>query len=136
MTMTDPIADMLTRIRNANIAMHDLTEMPSSKLKVALARILQQEGYIEGYEVADDPKRLNVAFLSGKPDVKALDAVDRATYEPDVFEYTGGREIYLWLPGGMGRTKIMQPLSEKKLGVRMTVRNWNTVLKLAELTQA
>ena len=57
MTMTDPIADMLTRIRNANIAMHDLTEMPSSKLKVALAKILQQEGYIEGFEVADDPKR-------------------------------------------------------------------------------
>ena len=55
--MTDPIADMLTRIRNANIAMHDLTEMPSSKLKVALAKILQQEGYIEGFEVADDPRR-------------------------------------------------------------------------------
>ena len=49
MTMTDPIADMLTRIRNANIAMHDLTEMPSSKLKVALAKILLQEGYIEGF---------------------------------------------------------------------------------------
>ena len=57
MTMTDPIADMLTRIRNANIAMHDLTEMPSSKLKVALAKILLQEGYIEGFETADDPKR-------------------------------------------------------------------------------
>ena len=57
MTMTDPIADMLTRIRNANIAMHDLTEMPSSKLKEALARILTREGYIEGFEVADDPKR-------------------------------------------------------------------------------
>jgi small subunit ribosomal protein S8 len=49
--MTDPIADMLTRIRNANIAMHDLTEMPSSKLKVALAKILEQEGYIEGFQV-------------------------------------------------------------------------------------
>ena len=55
--MTDPVADMLTRIRNANIAMHDLTEMPSSKLKEALAVILLREGYIEGFEVADDPKR-------------------------------------------------------------------------------
>ena len=49
MTMTDPIADMLTRIRNANIAMHDVTEMPSSKVKEALAKILLQEGYIEGF---------------------------------------------------------------------------------------
>ncbi len=57
MTMTDPIADMLTRIRNANIAMHDLTEMPSSKLKEALAKILEREGYIEGFEIADDPSR-------------------------------------------------------------------------------
>ena len=55
--MTDPVADMLTRIRNANIAMHDLTEMPSSKLKEALAGILLREGYIEGFEVADDPTR-------------------------------------------------------------------------------
>ena len=48
MTMTDPIADMLTRIRNANVAMHDEVRMPSSKLKEALAAILQQEGYIAG----------------------------------------------------------------------------------------
>ena len=57
MTMTDPIADMLTRIRNANIAMHDEVRMPSSKLKEALAEILQKEGYIEGYDVADDADR-------------------------------------------------------------------------------
>ena len=51
MTMTDPIADMLTRIRNANVAMHDEVTMPASKQKVALAEILQKEGYIEGYAV-------------------------------------------------------------------------------------
>ena len=49
MTMTDPIADMLTRIRNANVAMHDEVRMPSSKLKEALAQLLQKEGYIEGF---------------------------------------------------------------------------------------
>ena len=49
--MTDPIADMLTRVRNANTAMHDEVRMPSSKQKVALATILQQEGYIGGFEV-------------------------------------------------------------------------------------
>ncbi len=57
MTMTDPIADMLTRIRNANIAMHDQAIMPSSKVKENLARILLQEGYIEGWDAADDPTR-------------------------------------------------------------------------------
>ena len=57
MTMTDPIADMLTRIRNANVAMHDDVRMPSSKLKESLAELLQKEGYIEGFSVADDPGR-------------------------------------------------------------------------------
>jgi small subunit ribosomal protein S8 len=57
MTMTDPIADMLTRIRNANVALHDKVRMPSSKQKEALARILQQEGYISGFDVVDEPGR-------------------------------------------------------------------------------
>jgi small subunit ribosomal protein S8 len=51
--MTDPIADMLARIRNANKAMHESTSMPSSKLKVEIARILQEEGYIKGYRVEE-----------------------------------------------------------------------------------
>jgi small subunit ribosomal protein S8 len=50
--MTDPIADMLTRIRNANTAMHDEVRMPSSRQKVALAKVLESEGYIGGFEVA------------------------------------------------------------------------------------
>ncbi|MBV8386970.1 MAG: 30S ribosomal protein S8 [Acidimicrobiia bacterium] len=57
MTMTDPIADMLTRIRNGNVAMHDTVRMPSSKLKEALAGILAREGYIDGFDVADEPSR-------------------------------------------------------------------------------
>ena len=55
--MTDPIADMLTRIRNANVAFHDDVAMPSSKLKEAVAVILEREGYITGFEVAADPSR-------------------------------------------------------------------------------
>ncbi|MBA3981978.1 MAG: 30S ribosomal protein S8 [Acidimicrobiia bacterium] len=54
--LTDPIADMLTRVRNANTAMHDEVRMPSSKKKVALAQVLQSEGYISGYEVSPSPK--------------------------------------------------------------------------------
>jgi len=53
MTMTDPIADMLARLRNANSAYHDTVAMPHSKIKAHLAEILQREGYIAGFEVAD-----------------------------------------------------------------------------------
>jgi small subunit ribosomal protein S8 len=56
MTMTDPIADMLTRLRNANSAYHDAAAMPSSKLKTKIAEILQQEGYIAGWTVNDVEK--------------------------------------------------------------------------------
>ena len=54
MTMSDPIADMLTRIRNANTAKHDTVDIPSSKMKLAIADILVKEGYIKGYEVIED----------------------------------------------------------------------------------
>jgi len=51
MTMSDPIADMLTRIRNANTAKHDSVDIPSSKMKIAIANILVEEGYVEKYEL-------------------------------------------------------------------------------------
>lgn len=55
--LTDPIADMLTRIRNANMALHDVVRMPTSKLKVGVAKVLVDEGYISGYDVeGDGPK--------------------------------------------------------------------------------
>ena len=54
MTMTDPIADMLSRVRNANNARHETVSMPSSKIKVNIAEILKQEGYIEDYKVEDE----------------------------------------------------------------------------------
>jgi len=57
MTMTDPVADMLTRIRNANTALHDEVTMPSSKFKESLADLLKAEGYIVDYEAGDDPNR-------------------------------------------------------------------------------
>ena len=57
MTMTDPIADMLTRLRNGNVAYHDEVRMPSSKLKEALAAVLQREGYVAGWNSEEDPSR-------------------------------------------------------------------------------
>jgi small subunit ribosomal protein S8 len=57
MTMTDPIADMLTRVRNANVAMHDTVRMPGSKLKMSLASILEREGYIAGFSTTEEESR-------------------------------------------------------------------------------
>jgi small subunit ribosomal protein S8 len=57
MTMTDPIADMLTRLRNANVAMHDTVRMPGSKLKSSLASILEREGYISGFTTTTEASR-------------------------------------------------------------------------------
>lgn len=104
MTMTDPIADMLTRIRNANIAMHDLTEMPSSKLKEALAQILQREGYIEGFEVADDPRRPgNKLTITMKytPDRKRTISGIKRISKPGLRVYMSATDVPRVL-GGMG----------------------------------
>ncbi|MGZ8801617.1 MAG: 30S ribosomal protein S8 [Mycobacterium sp.] len=62
MTMTDPIADMLTRLRNANSAYHDRVVMPHSKIKVHIAEILQQEGYVAGWTVEDGDKGKTLAI--------------------------------------------------------------------------
>ena len=58
MVMTDPIADMLTRIRNANQMRNELVEMPSSKIKVEIAKILKEEGYIADYSVSNEDKKV------------------------------------------------------------------------------
>lgn len=55
--LTDPIADMLTRIRNANMALHDTVEMPGSRLKADVARVLEEQGYIAGWETSSDGTR-------------------------------------------------------------------------------
>ena len=57
MTMTDPIADMLTRVRNANTVKHDTVDVPASNIKKEIARILLEEGFIRGYDVIEDGKQ-------------------------------------------------------------------------------
>jgi len=74
MTMTDPIADMLTRIRNANVAMHDDVTMPSSKLKESLAEVLQKEGYIQSFRVDQEEGRPSKTLTI---DMKYSDARER-----------------------------------------------------------
>jgi len=102
--MTDPVADMLTRIRNANIAMHDLTEMPSSKLKEALAGILLREGYIEGFDVADDPKRpgnkLTITMKYTPERKRTISGIKRVS-KPGLRVYMAANRVPRVL-GGMG----------------------------------
>ena len=82
MTMTDPIADMLTRLRNANQAYHDSVTMPYSKLKQGVAEILKAEGYITSFEVADDPtggvaKTLTITLKYGRNRERSIAGVRR-----------------------------------------------------------
>jgi small subunit ribosomal protein S8 len=104
MTMTDPIADMLTRIRNANIAMHDEAVMPSSKVKEALARILEQEGYIEGWSAEDDPARpgrkLTITLKYTRDRRRTIAGIRRVS-KPGLRVYSSASEVPRVL-GGMG----------------------------------
>lgn len=83
MTMTDPIADMLTRLRNANTAMHDTVRMPSSKLKENLAAILKSEGYIQDFTVADDSSRpgraLEITLKYSSERVRTISGIKRVS---------------------------------------------------------
>ena len=78
MTMSDPIADMLTRIRNANTAKHDTVDVPSSKMKLAIADILVNEGYIAKYDLVEDGAFQNIHItLKAKIRTKRLFPVSR-----------------------------------------------------------
>jgi small subunit ribosomal protein S8 len=102
--MTDPIADMLTRLRNANMAFHDDVLMPSSKLKEALAGILPREGYITGFEVLDDssrPGRQLKIVLKYTPDRKRTISGLKRVSKPGLRVYMGSESVPRVL-GGMG----------------------------------
>jgi uncharacterized protein (DUF1697 family) len=81
---------------------------------------------------ADDPARYMVSFLSAKPKASVLRELAPLDVEPGRF-VVHGRELYAWHPEGVGRSKLGALLSEKRLGVVATARNWNTVTKLLEL---
>ncbi|MFN8016133.1 MAG: 30S ribosomal protein S8 [Acidimicrobiia bacterium] len=104
MNVTDPIADMLTRIRNANIAMHDNVAMPTSKLKEAVAKILLREGYIEEFEVKDvegKPFRsLNIKMKYSPRRERVITGIKRVS-KPGLRVYTPANEAPRVL-GGMG----------------------------------
>lgn len=102
MTMTDPIADMLTRIRNANTALHTSVEIPASKIKIALASTLKEEGYIADYEVVEDNKQgtIKVALRFDKGKGRIITGIKRIS-KPGLRVYANKDEIPRVL-GGLG----------------------------------
>ena len=101
--MTDPIADMLTRIRNANTAKHDTVDIPASKMKIAIADILVDEGYIEKYELVDDGSFQNIhvtmKYTGAKKD-RIISGIRRIS-KPGLRIYAGKEDIPHVL-GGLG----------------------------------
>ena len=103
MTMSDPIADMLTRIRNANTAKHDTVDVPSSKMKVAIADILLNEGFIEKYDIVEDGnfKTMHITLKYGvDKNEKVITGIKRIS-KPGLRVYAGKDELPVVL-GGLG----------------------------------
>ena len=132
--MTDPIADMLTRLRNANTAFHDEVLMPSSKLKEALAKILEREGYITGFEVDDQPgrpgRRLTIRMKYSSDRRRTISGLKRVS-RPGLRVYSkadGGPRVL----GGMGISILSTNLGlltdrearERKVGGEVLCQVW------------
>ena len=107
MSMSDPIADMLTRIRNGNTAKHDTVDIPSSKMKKAIADILIAEGYIKGYEVIEDGVKatIRITLKYGKDkNEKVITGLNRIS-KPGLRVFAGKEELPRVL-GGLGTAII------------------------------
>lgn len=106
---TDPIADMLTRIRNASMVQHRTVVVPSSKIKTSIAKILQEEGFIQGFSVTEDKPQPNLVLHlkytgRGEPVITGLQRVSK----PGRRTYTRYREIP-WVRSGLGINIVSTP---------------------------
>ena len=103
MTMSDPIADMLTRIRNANTAKHDTVDVPSSKMKLAIAQILLEEGYIKKYDIVEEGSfktiRITLKYAADKSE-RIISGIKRIS-KPGLRVYAGKEDLPRVL-GGLG----------------------------------
>lgn len=123
MTMTDPIADMLTRIRNANTVGHETVEIPASKMKKAIAEILKEEGYIADYAVIDDNKQgiIKVTMKYGANKEKVISGIKKIS-KPGLKVYAKAGDIPKVL-GGLGiaiistSQGVISDKAARKLGV-------------------
>lgn len=124
MTMSDPIEDMLTRIRNANTAKHDTVDVPSSKMKLAIAKILLDEGYIKSYELVENGKfndiRITLKYGASKNE-KIISGLQRIS-KPGLRVYANKEELPKVL-GGLGvaiistNKGVITDKEARKLGV-------------------
>ena len=122
--MTDPIADMLTRIRNANTVKHDTVDVPSSKMKLAIAKILLDEGYIKSYELVENGKfndiRITLKYGASKNE-KIISGLQRIS-KPGLRVYANKEELPKVL-GGLGvaiistNKGVITDKEARKLGV-------------------
>ena len=94
MTMTDPIADMLTRIRNANVVKHDTVDVPASNIKKEIARILLEEGFIRGYDVIEDGKQgiIRIQLKYGQTGERVISGLKRIS-KPGMRVYADKHEV-------------------------------------------
>ena len=119
MAMTDPIADMLTRIRNANSAYHEKVEIPASKMKAAVLDILKEEGFVKNYESVNEGKTLKVTLKYGSNKEKVITGIKRIS-KPGVY---AGKEELPRVLGGLGIAVIstsqgvMSDKQARKLGL-------------------
>ena len=123
MTMTDPIADMLTRIRNANTVGHESVEIPASKMKKAIAEILKEEGYITDFDVIEDEKQgiIKVTMKYGANREKVITGIKKIS-KPGLKVYAKANEVPRVL-GGLGiailstSKGVISDKEARKLGV-------------------
>jgi small subunit ribosomal protein S8 len=123
MTMTDPIADMLTRIRNANTVGHETVEIPASKIKRSIAEILLEEGYIKGFDVIDDNKQgiIKVQMKYGANKERVISGIKKIS-KPGLKVYAKANEVPKVL-GGLGiaiistSKGVISDKEARKLGV-------------------
>ncbi len=94
MTMTDPVADMLTRIRNANVVKHETVDVPASNMKKELARILLEEGFIRGYDVIEDGKQgiIRIQLKYGQTGERVISGLKRIS-KPGMRVYADKHEV-------------------------------------------
>ena len=99
MTMTDPIADMLTRIRNANTVKHETVDVPASNIKKEIVRILLEEGFVRGYDVIEDEKQgiIRIQLKYGQSGERVIQGIKRIS-KPGMRVYTNAYEV----PNGLG----------------------------------
>lgn len=123
MTMTDPIADMLTRIRNANTVGHETVEVPASKIKIAIAKILKDEGYIKDFVVTEDDKQgmITVTLKYGANKERVISGLKKIS-KPGLKVYAKKDEVPKVL-GGLGvaiistSNGVISDKAARKLGV-------------------